>query len=377
MRDLKFWRLAILVVASILLVWILFNPESARQAARVMFGLLTPFVIGSSLAFVLNVPVRALERMVFRKGRVSVRRLFAMLTTFFLVLVILGIVMLVVIPDVVETLRNLADQVPAFLQRLRTWADGAVVKFPDLAVWVDEFSFDWTSLQTLVLDNIGKGEDSLVNATFSATSSVMTGLANFVLGLVFSIYMLYRKENLRKQARRFAYAYLSEARADRLFRIGGLIDKTFASFMASQCAEALILATMFLVSLLVFRFPHAVAISSLIAVCALVPVVGAFVACVVGALLIAVSDPLRSVWFIVLFLALQQIEGNLIYPRVVGKSVGLPAFWVLAAVVLGGGLFGPLGIIAGVPMCAVAYVMAREAVDKRLGSTAIGSDKLS
>ena len=195
---------------------------------------------------------------------------------------------------------------------------------------------------------------------------VVSGLSTFVIGLIFSFYILLQKERLARQGRQCLYALLPERAADRTLEVLRLTDRTFSGFLSGQCLEACILGTLFVVAMSLFRMPYALLVGVLIALTALIPIVGAFIGCAVGALLIAISDPRQALVFVILFLVLQQIEGNLIYPHVVGSSVGLPSIWVLAAVTLGGKLMGIAGMLFFIPLCSVLYALFRQFVIRRL-----------
>ena len=192
------------------------------------------------------------------------------------------------------------------------------------------------------------------------------GVSTFVIGLIFSFYVLLQKERLARQGRQVLYALFPESWADKALEVLRLSNRTFSSFLSGQCVEAVILGALFVAAMTIFRMPYALLVGVLIALTALIPVVGAFIGCVVGALLIAVTNPWQAVGFIVLFLILQQIEGNLIYPHVVGNSVGLPSIWVLAAVTLGGKLMGIAGMLFFIPLCSVLYALFRGYVKARL-----------
>ena len=195
---------------------------------------------------------------------------------------------------------------------------------------------------------------------------VVSGVSTFVIGFIFSIYILLQKEKLGRQAKQVLYALLPMEKADRALEIAKLTEKTFSSFLSGQCLEAVILGCLFVIAMTLFKMPYALLVGVLIGLTALIPIVGAFIGCIVGALLIALTDPIQALVFVALFLVLQQIEGNLIYPHVVGSSVGLPSIWVLAAVSIGGSLMGIGGMLLFIPLCSVVYALFREYVKGRL-----------
>ena len=209
------------------------------------------------------------------------------------------------------------------------------------------------------------GIGSIVNSTISVVGSVVGGVINFFIGLIFGVYILVGKERLSSQAKRILRAYLKERNVERIRKVIKTADETFSSFIVGQCTEAVILGTLCAVGMLIFDFPYAVMIGSFIGVTALIPIVGAYLGASVGAFMIVTVDPLKALLFIVFIIVLQQLEGNLIYPRVVGSSIGLPGIWVLAAVTVGGGLLGIGGMLLGVPLAATVYKLIRSDVNER------------
>jgi len=351
---------------SIVLFWALTNYQTVGVLLAWFFSIVSPLIAGGAIAFILTVPVRSLERRVFTRGKAGIRRVLAMLLTFILVLLVFALLLLIVIPELVTAIEQLSISLPQFIDSVRAFGESLGERYPDLGFWLEELDISWNQAKTNILDFLKKSSASLIGSTVGVASSVISGVVNFVLALVFAIYMLARKEQLTRQAKRILSAYLPKNYTERIVHAGKLINTTFSNFVSGVVFEAVILGLMFLVAMLIFRFPFAVLVSALVAVLALIPIVGAFIAAVVGMFLMLVTSPVQALWFLVLFLVLQQIEGNIIYPRIVGDSIGLPALWVLAAVMVGGKLFGILGMLAGVPFAAVVYVLIRESVSQRL-----------
>ena len=229
-----------------------------------------------------------------------------------------------------------------------------------------ELNIQWSELSKKALALAQSMGTSLLTSGGGLMVGVVSGVSTFVIGLIFSFYILLQKERLARQGRQVLYGLLPERRADRVLAVLRLANRTFSSFLSGQCTEAVILGTMFAVSMTLLRLPYALLVGVLIALTALIPIVGAFIGCIVGARLIALVEPMKAVVFIILFLVLQQIEGNLIYPHVVGSSVGLPSIWVLAAVTVGGKLMGIGGMLLFIPLCSVAYALFRGFVKRRL-----------
>lgn len=368
-------RILFISAASIVLYWALMNHTTLWALASRLLSVIGPLIAGGAIAFILNVPVRALEKRVFTKGKAGLRRVLSIILTFLLVLLVVALLLLIVIPELVVAIEQLAASFPSFIDSIRTFGDSLGERFPELGFWLEELDISWTNMKSEVLEFLKRSSTALVGSTVGLASSVISGVVNFILGLVFSVYMLARKEQLARQFKRLLFAYVDAERGKKIVHAAHLANTTFSKFVAGACTEAVILGLMFLVTMLIFRFPYAVLVSALVSVSALIPIVGAFVAAIVGTLLMLVSDPIQALWFLALFLVLQQIEGNLIYPRVVGDSIGLPALWVLAAVMVGGNLFGVMGMLAGVPFAAVIYVLVRESVAERLSRKKVADER--
>lgn len=358
----------IFLVASgvVLFYWVLQNLQTLRGWLGWGLGLMAPFITGLAMAFILNVPMKAIEERLIKK-EFRLKRVVSLLLTLLGLVLVLTLVVRIVAPEIGNTVRILRERIPAFFNQLATTYPGPFQQAIE-AISSEEM------LQR-VMNSLKNGAAAMLNSTFQVATSVFSGILNFVLGFVFSIYLLLQKENLGRQVRRLLYAYLPEKITDRVLYIADLSKRIFSNFLTGQCLEAVILGTMFFIAMSILRLPYALMISVLIAITALIPVFGAFIGCVVGAFLILVSNPIQALWFLILFQVLQQIEGNLIYPRVVGSSVGLPGIWVLTAVTIGGGLLGVVGMLIMVPLCSVLYTLLREAVSYRLKKGSVPRQK--
>ena len=333
-----------------------------------LVGILAPFLLGAAIAFVLNVPMRAIERHLFPNAKRGggARRPLALVLTLVAVIGVLVLASCVIGPGIRDAVKSIASQAPAAFDRLYNWLLGLEQYLPQIETWVQDLSIDWKSLSQKAIQLAQSWGGSLLSTGGGLIGGVVSGVSTFVIGLIFSFYILLQKEKLSRQGRQVLYGLLPVKRADRLLEVLRLANRTFSSFLSGQCTEAVILGTLFVVAMALFRLPYAVLVGVLIALTALIPIVGAFIGCGVGALLIAVTAPWKSVVFVILFLVLQQIEGNLIYPHVVGSSVGLPSIWVLAAVTLGGKLMGVAGMLFFIPLCSVLYALFRDFVKRRL-----------
>ncbi len=362
--------LLLVVCGGIAFYSLLQNLPAVAMAVGWVLGILGPFLLGGAMAFILNVPMRAIERRLFpvRPGKqVKGRRPMALLITLLAVIGVLVLASSVIGPGIAEAVRSLAAQVPAAAERL--WAQISRLEqyLPMLESLLADWNMeDWKNITQKAAELLQTWGGGILSSGSMVIGGVVSGVSTFVIALIFSFYILLQKEKLGRQGRQVLYALLPERRADRTLEILRLSSRTFSSFLSGQCLEACILGTLFVVSMTIFRMPYALLVGVLISLTALIPIVGAFIGCGVGALLIAIADPWKALGFIVLFLVLQQVEGNLIYPHVVGSSVGLPSIWVLAAVPLGGSLMGILGMLVFIPLCSVLYALFRDYVKTRL-----------
>ena len=342
-----------------------------------LLGILSPFVLGGGIAFVLNVPMRAIERHLFHNQRrlTKVRRPLALELTLVALTGVLTLAFCVIGPGIKDAVMSIAAQVPDAFDRLYQRLLGLEQYLPQIKDLVGDLAIDWKSLSQKALSLAQSWGGSLISSGGGLMVGVVSGVSTFVIGLIFSFYILLQKEKLARQGRQVLYGLLPLKEADRALEVLRLAERTFSNFLSGQCVEACILGTLFVIAMTIFRMPYALLVGVLIALTALIPIVGAFIGCAVGALLIAITDPWKALAFIILFLVLQQIEGNLIYPHVVGSSVGLPSIWVLAAVTLGGKLMGVGGMLFFIPLCSVLYALFRDFVKGRLAEKKVPARK--
>ena len=338
---------------------------------RFLVGIAYPFLLGAAFAFVLNVPMSFMEKKLFgsaeSKGKMKkLGRPLSLILSLILVVGIVLVVILVVVPEMGQTFMSVSASIEAAIPRLQTWAVDTFHDNKQIAEWIQNLEFDWNSIIGAAVDFLKNGAGNVLNSTVAMARTVVNVLMNFFIALVFAVYILLQKEKLAVQVRKVFYAFLSAKLVKKVLDVCSLSYRTFANFVTGQCLEAVILGTMFFVSMTLLRFPYAMLIGILIAFTALIPIFGAFIGCVVGTFLILVVDPMKGLAFIVLFLVLQQVEGNLIYPHVVGNSVGLPSIWVLVAVTVGGSLMGVVGMLIFIPLTSVVYALFRQTVYKKL-----------
>lgn len=368
-----------------------------------IFGLIFPFMLGAVFAFAFNVPMRFYEKKLehtwlradkYKKQRRGIGFVLTLLT----VLLLIFILLFLIVPQITKTVAQLVEAMPGYNDKIKEWVmelsrrvpqleeilvepgyripsrveDGRVPQLEEMLV---ELQIDWASLAEKGINIFQGSMGNMVGSTFGFITGVVNGVVSFVIAIVFSCYILFQKENLAVQAKQILYAFLPVKRVEKILKICRLSDETFARFLVGQCTEAVILGTMFVISMLILKLPYAMLIGVLIAFLSLIPIVGAFIGCIIGAFLILMVSPIKALIFIILFLVLQQIEGNLIYPHVVGNSVGLPSIWVLFAVTVGGKIMGIPGMILGIPLISVLYVLFAHYIHECLEKKRIPPEK--
>ena len=375
-------KIIFIIAIGILIYTAVGHVDIVYAGIKWVIGLLFPFLLGMCMAFILNVPMRSIEHGLFGNyhGKYPklikrIRRPVSFVLTLIFILGVICIVILFIAPQLVTTFQTIINGIPAFFNRTQNSINDLVNEYQWIADKIGDIDIDWKDISTQLTTFLRAGAEGILSSTVSIVTSIVNGIVTFFLGLFFAIYILFQKEKLGSQCRKLLYAYLPEKRADRIVEIASLSNRTFSKFISGQCLEATILGTMFFIILTIFRLPYALLIGVLIAFTALIPIVGAFIGCIIGALLMLMVSPGDMIFFVILFLVLQQIEGNLIYPKVVGNSVGLPALWVLAAVTIGGGLWGVAGMLIFIPLLSVIYTLLREWAHVRLKQRKIRPDK--
>lgn len=360
----------LIVFAAIVCLGVL-NAEALLTVIKSFIGMLKPFIVGTAIAFVLNLPMKYIEenwlKALPEKWRGSKRSIGIVLSLLFFVLVI-SFVVISVIPQTGRTLNQLAQKIPFFFTNVVKQAEIVLADNPEALAFFNSLelqSFNWNGIIEKTANFLRSGVGSLVSSTVTMAGSVFGAIVNGIISFIFSIYVLSQKEKLKGQAERIIRAYCKDKTQNRILYVSKLLYRNFSKFLTGQCVEAVILGALFVVAMTIFRMPYAFMIGVLIAFTALIPLVGAFIGCFVGAFFILVDTPIKALWFVIMFLIIQQLEGNLIYPKVVGNSVGLPSHWVLVAVALGSSMFGVVGMLMFIPLFSTAYTLIREDVNRR------------
>lgn len=363
-----------LVLFTILALVVLWNYEKVFDGIKFIWSVISPFVLGGVIAFIVNIPMSFLEEKIFGKAKkaekkwaLKMARPLSLVMTLILIVGVIALVVLVVLPELGRTILNLGKTFQEFIPQVQVWAIKMFRENEEIVDWISGLEFEWDDMFKKAISFLQSGVGSVFGSTFAAAKSIISGITTFFVGFVFSCYILLQKEKLGIQVKKLMQAFMPEDWRNILLALGTVINKSFTNFFTGQCLEAIILGLMFLLVMSIFRLPYALLISVLIAFTALIPMFGAFIGCAVGALLIFMISPIKAFIFIIIFLVLQQIEGNFIYPHVVGNSVGLPSIWVLVAVSMGASLMGVAGMLIFIPLMSVVYTMLRGIVNRRLG----------
>ena len=340
---------------------------------KAVWGIIFPFARGGAIAFVINVPMSFLEKKLFGKAKEKgskaagkLARPISLLLTIVLVVGVIVLVMFGLIPQLTATIGSLMNSIAEFIPQMQSWVRKFTHNNREIMDLVNQVEFNPNKAIQWGMSILGNGAGNFMNTTMTAVGSIVSGVTTFFIAFSFACYILFQKEKLHVQVRKVFFAFIPKRKAEVILEVCSLTYRTFANFLTGQCLEAVILGSMFVITLSILKMPYALLIGIIISFTALIPIFGAFIGCVLVCLLIFMVSPKQAILFILVFLILQQIEGNLIYPHVVGSSVGLPSIWVLAAVTIGGNLLGIIGMLIFIPLVSVLYTLFREYVYLRL-----------
>lgn len=351
----------------ILFAWALMNLDAVMEFLRKVLSLFSPFLIGGGIAFLINVILNPLERCwnrVCKKAPAKMARPVCLTISAVLMVGILFAVAFMMIPSLRESIDELIQNIPVYVDEIGSWWADTVHFAAKYNIVLPEYAIDSDMLIEKITTFINDEGSGIITVTWGAAASILSGLFDVFLAFVFALYLLAKKEVVAAHLKKLIATVLPQTRARRLLSIASLTNQTFTNFVSGQLTEAVIIGVLCFFGMLILRIPYAGAVSAFVAVTALVPIFGAWLGGGLGAFLILLADPIKAVWFVLYLLILQQVEGNLIYPKVVGKSVGLPGLLVLVAVTIGGGAFGVLGMLFSVPVCAVLYNLYLEFMQK-------------
>lgn len=370
----------ILKILFIIFVSVLFyaftkNYKDILMLLRNIISAFSPIIIGLCVAFVLNLPMSACENAIdkIKSKRFEflkkIKRPLSIILSVIFVGLILTVFLMLIIPEIKKTAIVVAAQLPDYMDKLNDFISSYSENFA-LPYDISE-KVDWNNISSNIITYIKDYGSALIDKTIGITSGIFSVAVNIIIGLVFSVYVLSSKEKIGKICKKMLYSILKKEQTDTILRVSKMTSSVFSKFVAGQCTEAMILGMLCYIGMSIFNLPYSVMISSLITLSALVPIFGAIIGTAMGAVMICFISPMKAIWFVVFIIVLQQFESNLIYPRVVGKSVGLPGIWVLFSVTIGGNLFGIIGLLTAVPVCSVLYCLLREFTDRQLSEKQI------
>lgn len=352
-----------LIIFSGITLWTVFNYKLFFDFVNFVLKLAMPIVVGIAIAFIINVPMRQIENKIFKiekRKHKKLIRLISLLLSIVIIFGILALILFLIIPEFIEAIGTLGKNLPKSLD----WINSVIGKVSNISPVVDDYVKN-INVGHLV-SSVGINANNVINIMISFLSSAISKVVMFFFGFIIAIYILADKENLGRQAKKIIYAFFNTKVSDEIIRIYRLTNTTFTNFITGQCLDACLTGFEFFIILSIIKIPYALILGVLFAVTALIPYIGAFITLVVGAILVAVSNPINAVWYIIVFFVLQQFDDNFTYPKIVGKSVGLPALWALIAVLIGGSIFGFIGMIISIPISSVLYTLLKEFVNYRL-----------
>lgn len=366
-RDIK--KYIMIATYTVLLFVVVWNFPSVKLFVYEIFDLLDPVIYGIAIAYILNILLRFYEEKVFSffnrsNNRIwlRVRRPFTILLTLATVLLFLTFLMWFIVPQLLSSISMLTASIPNDMQSLKAFVDGFSAKFNLSGDLWNTLMEKWND----IVNKLGQFFLTSIPVLLTYTKMFTVSFIDIIMGLMLSVYLLLYKEKLTTIGKKLVYAYSSKEKADRAVEIGQITNKAFSGFIAGQLTEALILGSLCFVGMWIFNMPYALLVSVIIGVTSIIPIFGAYIGTIPSAFIILMVEPVTAFWFIVFILVLQQIEGNFIYPKVVGNSIGLAGLWVILALLVGGALFGLMGMLLGIPAFAVIYTLIRSATNKRL-----------
>lgn len=373
-----------IVIIAIIFLAILLNLTQVWNVCKVFLKIISPFIWGLAIAFILNIFMTFYENKVFKFGKSKKRnnkpdtkkhstvdsnirknkleRVFSITLSIITIIAIITIILVLIIPQFTEVVSNFISNIPSYLESLKNFAIDITDRVPEINNFIQSIQIDTEALRNGIM-NLSK---DVLDVTINQISSLLTNIVNFFIAIIFAVYILANKEKLKIQTKKFIFAHVENEKAEYILKVSRLARDSFRSFLTGQAKEAVILGTLCAIGMLILDIPYAGPVGALTALTAFIPIVGAFIGGFVGAVLIVAIDPIKALIFIIFIIVLQQVEGNLIYPHVVGKNIGLPSIWVLVALTVGGSLFGIMGMIIGIPIVSILYAIIEENTNKKL-----------
>lgn len=360
----------ILILIAIFSYWGLNNFDKLLGVINTGYKVLEPFILGGVIAFVLNILVNKIEKYLnkwIKNRRFKLVRFISIILSLLIFILVIVFTAFLLIPELIENIQMLMGSVPGLIGDAQNSILNLLDKYPDIQNEISKMFSESGNVSTIISNVL----NYFITGAIGFIGSLVSSFITIFTAIIFAIYMLAQKEYLIRGTKKVLYSLLNKKRADKLVEIGTLANKTFSKFISGQCLEAIILGGLMFIAFTISGFPYALMLAVLTAITSLIPIFGALIAMVIGAILIGIGDPVQAIIFVIVFQVVQQIEGNFIYPRVVGASVGLSPLWTLLAITVGGNLFGILGILLGLPVASVLYALIKELVNGRLKNKAI------
>ena len=368
-KDMK--NYIVLVLIAIIAYWSLFNIDKFIDLFKTMYTVFEPFIIGGIIAFILNIPATKIENYLKKHSKKitnkSLIRIISIVLSLVILLLIIVFIAFLLIPELIENIELLMNNIPGLIDKIEVFIIDLLDKYPDIQKEIQEMFSESGNVSNIISNIL----NYIVNGAVGFISNLVSSFILIFTAIIFSIYILTQKEYLVRNSKKVIYAITSKETAKKIINIGTLTNKTFTKFISGQCVDAVILGCLMFVAFTIFRFPYALIISILTGITALIPIFGALIAMIIGAVLIAINSLTQTLVFIIVFLIIQQIEGNLIYPKVVGKSVGLSPMWTLLAITAGGNMFGIPGMLLGLPLASVVYAILKNLINDKLSKKQI------
>lgn len=362
-----FKKIVALIFITMASFWIVMNYSTIFTAFGKIWGLAWPFMLGIIIAFILNLPMRFIEKHLFKNKGGKLKRPISFILALLFILLLIFFLIFMVTPQLIKAIQQLLSSLPSYWNSFVKWIQSYEEYFPQIENFVSKLNIDWATTSKKIIEFLQTGAGGMVNSAVGFATSFVSGAVSFFISLILSIYILLDKEHVIAQAKGLFQAYLPQKVYTKFSYFVSLCNRMFSKFIAGQCTEGLAIGTIFTIVLFIGGFDYALLIGVLIGFMSLIPVFGTTIACIIGALLLLMSQGLgRAIVFVILFLVIQQLDGNLMYPHIVGTSVGLPAMWVMVAVTLGGSLMGIAGMFICIPIASIIYVLIHKDALKRL-----------
>ncbi len=362
-------KILFIITFTLVLALCLFNIPTVLYYLNILIAVATPFIIGCAMAFIVNIPMNIIERNILKVKYIKkISRPLSLIFSIAFIIGIIAVVIGIVLPDLYSTILSVSGNITKFIPKLYRFAIKYIDNDEIKNYLLNLQQVNWFDVLSDYMKVFTSGAQNVITTTMSMISSVMNTTINILIAAVFCIYILLQKEELGYNLKKVLKAFMNEKTYNKTISLGEKTNNTFTNYVTGQCLDAFILGIMFFIVLVITGMPYSLLISVLVGFTALIPLVGAFIGCVISMFLLFMVSPAKSIIFLVIFLILQQVDENFVYPKVVGNSVGLPSIWVLVAVTIGGSLWGVLGMIVFIPLFSVIYTEFRDYVNKRLAN---------